>query len=818
MDDLEAAIDIYIGNQNPEALESISEFITNFYASAEGFSWAIENYGNFQRQNSYIFAISIIHDWIKNQPNEIKGTIPKIYSILFEITPKIVQTPSKAFAIRYSKTCIAYMCLVFQNIKPDIFNSVYGLPPIYIYALIEEITPYFEQNDEYFAFYQYLRSNQHIYTLTDYIENKLLENDANSIQALSNILKWADATPINPNCYKLIATSISSIADKESAFIILRSFFSKLQQQDSLEFIAETNLIQTIQEILKTDQQTSVFSAIGEVVNEIGLKLIVQEVGFTNSRLISEQALHITFIHDPTEIFNISKELFKSPYDDVSKSVFNFITMMINAFPDDALSSLDIVFERLRIDCQANTTDTNYTTSLLKLIYEAIKVIGAENFIQYFNSLFSSIPKEVEYFPFTAAIFKTLNYLKLEHFFQIPSIVEFVDNFSPILEQEPPLSGPQMNCLLSFVTFFKSNADQFDDASKQQVVDRLIEQVGNEQSEDVFEILSKLLGDVLTSSNIKNCITISDDLLLELTTSGNAKFIEIACNYMYNFDDKNQFKELYSRTLEEIASSISDFDQVELILKFLKDMKYCESFEPFAAEALSKIIPEVQNNDYYLSLVYQAVPDCLKNYREEILSIANPCGPESCAKLCFAACRFCSPDFVARIVEVSLQKFAEEISDIPDWTEKSEKVRVALELHKALFNLARVIANMNYEILNEVMNLALSVHERMNAPTPLYDVLSYVMKIQGDIDIFFIRIAMTFSGAECFTTQNEWRRTMHICNEFLEFNFHNRNQLFMSALQFVGNHADDMLACIRKDEKGPTFEQVCQLIHNENYL
>lgn len=820
-EEIENAIDTYFGNKDVADIQSVNDFINQFMYSQEGFLWSISNFGKFKKENSYTFAIIVIETWIKNQPDDVEPHLKEIFDILFEIAPKILTNPSKVILSRLSKAYVTFFLYTFKEKCQDIISSLVQLPSVLFYSFFAELTNYIHEHEEVTDINAYFDSNDYLNSIVSMLEKNILNEDQNALLPLSFALRWENSHISDQSCYLYLTTNILNIEDKESCLLVITAFIDTLSTDEICQFLAQYNLSSIFNEIITPETTQNVLSAIGSLVSTIGSKIIPSPQQnssfFSNSSYIQHE---VTIPDEVTPLIDIAQMIFESKYDDASESVIKFLNL-ICIDQDYAQRFLGIVFNRLKLDCSQRETDTSFTNVLLKFLVDICRIVKGETTNAFIKELYNNVPSDETVFPYVSAYFKLLNSLH-ENFITIDSIESYLDSFSQILEQKPPLNEAQLNCLLSFSMFFKSLSIYFSDKVKQAVIDALLAQVSGAQTDIVIDLLSKLLNDMLSNSEIKGSITISNDDLVTLTQSMNENFVSIVYSSIGTAEEKSQFSEVYNASLDSFIEKINSSEENEIVpvlnmmMKFMKECGYDDSFSEAATNGLSRIIQIVEENDYLLSVAYETVIYCLRDTRESVLSLVSPSGPESCSKLCMASSKYCSQELISSVIPISIQFLVDESNQISNWSENSEQVRIALDLHKNFFILASVLQN-DSPLMENIINFALTVSDKLESPTPLQDVLKFFNK-QGlaYLDVRFVNYAMNFPAARNFSTYHQWRLLIRVAFEFLKKVFRERNDLFNESLETLGENKLLMFKAISESESDNTelFEQVCKDIHS----
>lgn len=784
---IEEAISIYMPNQEQESpdyvlkIQEVTPLINEVQFNLEGLQLLIQNFSNYQHENTYLFTILSIKDWIKNRADQIDENLQHlIQNILFtESIAKIDVLPSR-FSTFLASTQVAFMTLVYPEHWPDFWFSFLNQSCSVVYHFLEAFLAFQKENQE--DVFQritlsMMTDNSEQY-LVEYLFRHFNEDIEMSLMILNNLITWINPIPIieNEECISVIMQGLQDPKRIEPTFgIIIGILQSDISPETKEMFVNHYQMIQYIDPIIQASDDLTLLCAVGSFINEIGVLLLYQQ--------------------SVVEYFDIALRFFSHQNESVSFSVFNFVNQYTGLYHDSIYQLNEIVLNRLSVYFQEEREDIDdYGAGLIKILNQSTQSDKAA-----MTSLIENVITTSE-ITSLISIFHVL--LSLHHdYTQLEIDYESVFlKFVNLIESPPILDYISYLAMTSYLSLFIKKCETITNAELCQecfnsVFPHLIAQYEEHQHQKFVEIIAFLLK---SNKYMKN-ISVPIENIILLVESQDTNNIEIAAKMINVLPPQTQPQVLEQclSTLEQILQQSQEPKIIlEIIIKFigLQRFKQQRSDIQYLVTYMTGLL-ELSSQDDALFSIYMISIE--KSFSSECFPIFCQCidlvkGMESTAEICKLASIITNNvpnhNWIQQFVSTITPIVTTHISGVYNWHERAEDARIGESILENYFQFAlNSIKYLNSELVNEIIILSLQIVQLlMNVPQVLSKIFKFLSALpeQYAPDLCqFVVLSMAILDVESFDPYIPlWRTPCRMIALFHQSLFNNANELFCQAI------------------------------------
>ena len=765
-----------------------------------------------------------------NNWEQVLQVIERISEILFQISPTLISQQNKNYLDVLSSTLVKFFFNTYCDFKndsncenisnqiiPNFFEIILNIEqPQLISAFFEELASQLTEKDLFKELSEKMEKDGNYELVMNFFEQQVSEGNNVFLLGLKSCLTFLNYINLNP-CYTNIILNIRTFTDIElqNAIKILQMVIEQIQPRDStLSFISETGLIPLVAELSLNSQIENpvTLSLLGSIATVIERKCMTTNTSFVQASHITEQTSKYDL--DISPLCEVANAFFISHQNIVTESAIPLIKDISHSSYEIIPQELSILFDRLCFDCSQTRYSTQTTEQILGLaeyLLRTLKTNSPDDVNSFFETYASNIPQDESVFPFAATLFKLL-YCAKTIFAHVPCAISIVSEFSEILIMDPPLSIPQVNALLSYEKYFKSSYKSFNQESLQLALDALLNHIAENEDVESNEELSKMIFSILKEKDFREKITINETALVELSRSGNEKYIEISAEYInYKFNIQ-EYQEMVGALIED--RTFETADDINLVLLFFKTAKYHPEAVQINLEILSAICQNVSENDIFLAQAIDAGRICLGDSIQELIEPIHPCGFNSFKEYCRCLIN-CSNEYTANAIPELAPILEECLNEVSDWgATKSDEYLIAVEFHKVFFTAASKCSRFP-AVQEAAFAIASNIYTRYSCASLVQDIISFAKNIEPNN--FFLQLACTFAKSSSFAPLDNWRLVMNLAYEYIKRCASTSPEIYQQVISEMGEFGELLHQAIVEEKDEATskknYEITLQRIH-----
>jgi len=799
MDNIENVVSMVMGNSVELPVDQINlciEELNLFMSTPDCVVWSIDNFGKFKFNDTNLFAILTIRDWIINHWDEVSCYYDQVRTLLFDKAPNNMDTlkPSYSFALIRSQVYFLYHS--YPQMWPNFFLELIKRDFKIVVLFLSELFADMKENKSTFnEITASMQVDQSDVLLMNYVLNGMCSGVESCFELLVDMLNWTEPTPILE--HQALDIIIDSFISNENlatnddenyeGYEILLNPKSKLESSiQILDAIVKSPI--NPDHLCTIIIQHSIIERLDSLYDKASLHIL----SISGSLLASICFKWMEFGIPPP--LDIALKYLSHNDESVSDTVIGFIIHFVKNDINTGKNIASVLFLRYSAFFYDEPVEkSEFAENLLSLISFILR--SDNNFRDGFISdTFSVLSlNSIEHLPTIIGFLHII--LPIQN---IPSIDIIISSLLPLLYIESPMSRIEYLAYTPFVEFLIKKGRNYSQDVIQTVFDTLINHaINNQNPEDFLPKISQLLLTFVRDKSLT--VFVSPNIPSFLVGTLHIGYTCVASKLLSRISHEDQEESFAScvSTLEEfINSSYDQRTAIDRVLLFVEHLVFdrnnvlCSQIKAL----LKSIFPSIVNDDVLFSRYIMASKPYLVDDIEHFLQIIEKIhGMESASQISQIALSILEKNndhswincFYSKLLPLII-KFLDQVSD---WTNNSEETVQGKAVQKHLFRFSsKSVPYMNEEILTMLFDtISLFLQPNSWDPDLSYEALSILIEIPSSFSLLLIQnysdlISSILQCSYFIPKEAKWRRIMRQIVKLHGKLYNENTQAFINSL------------------------------------